>query len=87
MRESKSGIDNLATMTFKGGVALQTTVISYKVINGKRLGNSAAIPVNGTWGKGDVLINRNAVAAGKAGWICTTAGSPGTWKPFGAIDA
>jgi|GEM_PF-3060416 len=79
--------DNLATMTFKGGVALQTTVISYKVINGKRLGNSAAIPVNGTWARGDVLINRNAAAAGKAGWICTTAGSPGTWKPFGAIDA
>lgn len=24
-------------------------------------------------------------AGGVMGWVCTTAGSPGTWKTFGAI--
>lgn len=79
--------DNGATMTFKDGVALQTTVISWDVINGKRIGNSAAIPTSGTWAKGDVLYNRNAAAGGSPGWVCTTAGTPGTWKAMPNVAA
>lgn len=48
--------------------------------------NSAA-PVDGTWKQGDIVWNTGAAAGGKAGWICTVAGTPGTWKAFGAIDA
>ena len=44
-------------------------------------------PNYGTWAQGDVVYNRTPSAAGKIGHVCVTAGSPGTWKPFGAIDA
>lgn len=45
-----------------------------------------AIPTTGTWAKGDYIKNSNPVEAGVAlskyvihGWICTVAGTPGTW--------
>jgi hypothetical protein len=46
-----------------------------------------AAPVAGMWFKGDKVYNSEPAAAGFAGWICTTAGTPGTWKTFGAITA
>lgn len=48
--------------------------------------NNAA-PVAGTWAVGDVVYNSAPAAAGTIGWVCTTAGTPGTWKTFGAIAA
>lgn len=47
----------------------------------------AAIPTTGTWVRGDKFGTTTPVAAGKLGFVCITAGSPGTWKPYGAIDA
>lgn len=41
----------------------------------------------GTWGVGDVVWNSQPVAGGNMGWVCTTAGSPGTWKTFGTVAA
>jgi hypothetical protein len=41
-----------------------------------------AIPTDGTWKKGNIVWNSNAT--GNIGWICTTAGTPGTWAPFGS---
>ena len=36
---------------------------------------------------GDAYKNKSPVASGYSGWVCTASGSPGTWKPFGAISA
>lgn len=44
-----------------------------------------AAPVDGTWELGDRVWNTNPVAGGSMGWVCTTAGTPGTWKSFGNI--
>lgn len=44
-----------------------------------------ALPTAGTYGKGDIIWNTNPVAGGTVGWVCTAAGSPGTWKSFGTI--
>jgi hypothetical protein len=44
-------------------------------------------PTTGTWQQGDIVWNVFATAGGFAGWICTTAGTPGTWKTFGVIAA
>jgi hypothetical protein len=44
-----------------------------------------AAPTTGAWARGDVVWNRSPSAGGFAGWICVTAGTPGTWKSFGAI--
>ena len=50
-------------------------------------GIGSAAPTTGAWLQGDIIENSAPAAGGNAGWICTTAGSPGTWKSFGAIAA
>jgi hypothetical protein len=46
-----------------------------------------AAPVSGTWAVGDIVWNTTPTAGGFIGWTCTTAGTPGTWKTFGAVSA
>jgi len=46
-----------------------------------------AAPTFGTYGVGDKCWNTTPVAGGTVGWVCTTAGTPGTWKAFGDIAA
>ena len=46
-----------------------------------------AAPTTGTWRVGDKVINSAPTASGYIGWVCTTAGTPGTWKTYGAISA
>lgn len=36
---------------------------------------------------GAVAMNRSPAASGFVGWVCTSAGTPGTWKTFGVISA
>ena len=38
-----------------------------------------AVPTAGTYAKGDLIINSSPNATA-IGWICTTAGTPGSWK-------
>lgn len=47
----------------------------------------AAVPSGGTWRVGDIVWNTAPTAGGTVGWVCVTAGTPGTWKTFGAIAA
>ena len=48
---------------------------------------ASAAPTAGAWADGDKVFYTDAVAAGFIGAVCTTAGSPGTWKTWGAISA
>lgn len=43
-------------------------------------------PATGTWAVGDLVWATTPTAGGKIGWVCVTAGTPGTWKAWGAID-
>lgn len=47
----------------------------------------SAAPTTGPHARGEIVFNNAPSAGGKVGWVCTTAGTPGTWKPFGVIDA
>jgi hypothetical protein len=47
---------------------------------------AAAAPTTGTWAVGDLMYNTVPTAGGYVGWVCVTAGTPGTWKTFGAIS-
>jgi len=47
----------------------------------------SAAPSAATWRQGDICFNTGAAAEGTVGWVCTTAGTPGTWKAFGTIAA
>lgn len=46
---------------------------------------SAAPSTGGPYIIGDVVYNSAPATSGYIGWVCTVAGSPGTWKPFGLI--
>lgn len=56
-------------------------------LQGRRIEYAAAAPTVGTWTAGDIVFNTAPAAGGKIGWVCTVGGTPGTWKPWGAIDA
>lgn len=47
--------------------------------------HQAAAPSTGTWRVGDIVYNNAPATAGYIGWVCTIAGTPGTWKSFGLI--
>lgn len=48
--------------------------------------HGTAAPTSGTYVTGDITWAINPLAGGSIGWVCTTGGSPGTWKTFGAIS-
>jgi hypothetical protein len=48
---------------------------------------AAAAPTTGAHKLGERVYNSAPVAGGTEGWVCTAAGSPGTWKTFGSISA
>jgi len=69
---------------FRNGYAVRKTgAINSSLV---RMLDSAA-PTTGTWVVGDIVYNDTPAAGGFIGWVCTTAGTPGTWKTFGAISA
>lgn len=49
------------------------------------VGAAAPTDVNQVYIKGDVVWNNNVAAGGSPGWICTTGGSPGTWKTMATV--
>ncbi|GEM_PF-4880809 len=46
----------------------------------------SAAPTTGAWYRGDVVWNDFTTSALYLGWVCTTAGAPGSWKYFGVIQ-
>jgi hypothetical protein len=69
---------------------VDTALVRYDVTSnsGAIISNEAllsAAPTNGEHRQGWIVWNANATAGGTAGWICTAAGNPGTWKAFGTI--
>lgn len=67
----------------------QATVRSSRryVRQGTQRSLQTAAPTSGYWQVGDKVYNSAPAAAGVIGWVCTTAGAPGTWKTFGTIQA
>ena len=51
----------------------------------KKFMNGTEIPTSGTFRQGDIVWNENTVTSGYVGWVCTRAGTPGEWRPFGQI--
>lgn len=60
---------------------------NFEIGNNRALSYSAGAPSVGTWAKDDIVYNNGLVAGGSLGWICITAGTPGTWKTLPNIGA
>lgn len=55
---------------------------------GATWGFGTAAPTTGTYKRGSIVYNTAPSANGNnVGWICTAAGTPGTWKAFGSVAA
>jgi len=46
-----------------------------------------AAPASGTWARGSICWNTTPSASGTPGWVCTSAGTPGTWKAMAILAA
>lgn len=69
-----------------GYVAANNEFDDYVVLSGNKIQFGSAAPTSGTYIQGDIVFNTGAAASGKVGWVCVTAGAPGTWKTFGVIS-
>lgn len=56
-------------------------------LDGRKMESGATAPSAGSYALGDIVWNSNPKPTGYVGWICTRAGTPGLWKPFGAISS
>jgi hypothetical protein len=63
-------------------------LVSYQNDNGRKVCKGSSTPVAFNWSVGDICYNTNITEQGTTGskyiidkWICTTAGTPGTWLP------
>lgn len=45
----------------------------------------AGAPTTGTWRVGNIVYDNAPASAGYVGFVCTVAGTPGTWESFGLI--
>jgi hypothetical protein len=52
---------------------------------GRMFSSGSSAPINGISNVGDVVWNDTPQSGNYIGWVCTIAGEPGTWMPFGAI--
>jgi len=59
-----------------------TTMEGYEMANGKRIFWASAAPTSSEFDgvQGDIVWNTGPSAGETPGWVCVTAGSPGTWK-------
>lgn len=80
-------IDNCGVSQGGDGSYEAARFCSVDRINGLITLRRAAAPANGTWVIGDTYYRTAPAAAGYIGGVCTAAGTPGTWKDFGAIVA
>ena len=47
--------------------------------NARHMTNGTVAPSSGEHGRGETVWNRNASAGAVLGWVCVSAGTPGTW--------
>lgn len=72
-----------APQTFAGNVIAP----NFKLTTRNDVGTAAPVGTGTAYARGDKVWNTQPSASGVIGWVCTAAGSPGTWKTFGAISA
>jgi hypothetical protein len=95
--DNNQDVCDISLNNFKGNV---TTTINLNISDTGRRNNivlnvgynpvqkyASSFPASNTWVVGDIIWNTVPAASGNIGWVCTTAGTPGTWKTFGAIEA
>lgn len=83
-RTSYSHPFNVSTPNFWINNSYLKRTLKLKTIDGSgyqgRQEHGTAIPVSGAWEQNDIIWNTNMASGQPQGWVCTVAGTPGTWK-------
>jgi len=66
---------------------INDTIYASRNAAGKNVITGTAAPTTGTWAVGDTCWNSAPAAGGAPGWVCTTAGTSGTWKAMALLAA
>lgn len=77
---SSTGVLDISGLTQDARTSLAGVTNHTGIIRGKQMGNSAAAPTTGTFFKGDIVWNSAPASGVPMGWVCTVAGTPGTWN-------
>lgn len=84
---SRGSITTSPAIRQDGGVVDSSTSYFDDVGNYVRVSHGNTPPTTGSWSRGDITYNRAAETGGFVGWVCTISGTPGSWRPFGAIQS
>ena len=91
---SNQALDNISAAIQSGGLIANNIgnvyyqrAVNYATVGPIHITYDENVPTAGTWSRGDICYNINASAGGTPGWVCVTAGTPGTWKAMAALAA
>lgn len=89
-RDIVKDTSNNKSSKLPNGIAntMYPTLVDLQVSSGnqRHVGFGSAAPSGSIPAQvGDFIYNTSIASAGNMGWICTTAGTPGTWQKFGQI--
>lgn len=84
---SNSAHDFRAATVVDGKFRYDSTLFTSNVHGAAWTSGFSVYPEGGQNSVGDVVMVTAPTAGGYIGYVCTTAGTPGTWKGFGAIQA
>jgi hypothetical protein len=77
--------NNAAWVNWCNSVAAQINNPTSITVNGHYIGYAAASPTSGTWKVGDRVYNSVPAVGQPKSWVCTVAGTPGTWVSEGNL--
>jgi parallel beta-helix repeat protein len=81
---SASGTDAFFWGNHTSGVATESVLApsASRFVRSLAMTQGSAAPTTGTWKVGDIVFNTGVTASGTVAWVCTTAGTPGTWTAW-----
>jgi hypothetical protein len=88
-----SGVSNIDSRPFAISSVYEGGYIDFDAYPyGERMGTNFIVlgsspPISGSWMIGDKVVNSSPSPGSNEGWVCTTTGTPGTWKSYGSISA
>lgn len=70
-------------ISYRNNLLLASKLPASPTAQASIIGTAASIPAAGTFRAGDIILK--AAPSDHIGWVCTAAGTPGTWTQFGLI--
>lgn len=85
MRNGNAGARVAYTITGDSATVPWKFSVGDFLLGGKRMMMGTAAPTTGTYAVGDRVLNSAPAVGSPKGWICTVAGTPGTWVSEGNL--